>query len=105
MLMLPVPTKARRRIKTITEQILLQGDLHMVSRIQKELIIIKESQGKKTLKVLQGTLHLPGTKVYFLYIAILVQTLGTWKNIVEKITKTNIMVLVNLLEAIFKNNS
>ena len=102
MLMLPVPTKARRRIKTTTEEIILQGDLHMVSRIQKAMNIIKESQGKKTSKVLQGTLPLPGTKVYFLDIAILVQILGTWKNIVGDITKTSIMVLVNLLKAILQ---
>ena len=50
----------------------------MVSRIQKAMNIIKESQGKKTSRVLQGTLHHPGTKVYFLDIAILVQNLGTW---------------------------
>ena len=74
----------------------------MVSRIQKAMNIIKESQGKKTSRVLQGTLHLPGTKVYFLDIAILVQTLGTWKKIVGHITKTNIMVPINLLEAILQ---
>jgi len=102
MLMLTVPARARRRIKKTTEEILLQGDLHMVSRIKKAINIIKESQGKKTSKVLQGTLHLPSTKVYFLVIAILVQTLGTWQKIVGHITKTNIMVPVNLLEAILQ---
>ena len=74
----------------------------MVPRIQKEMNIIKESQGKKTSRVLQGTLHLPSTKVYFLDIDILVQTLGTWQNIVGKITKINIMVPVNILEAILQ---
>ncbi len=74
----------------------------MVPRIQKEMKIIKESQGKRTLEVYQGNLHLPGTKVYFLVISILVQTLGTWKKIVGHITKTNIMVPVNLLETILQ---
>ena len=74
----------------------------MMSRIQKAMNIIKESQGKKTLEVHQGKLHLPGTKVYFLVIAILVQTLGTWKNIVGHITKTNIMVPINILEPILQ---
>ena len=74
----------------------------MVSRIQKEVNIIKEFQSKKTSEVLQGTLHLPGTKVYFLVVAILVQTLGTWKNTVGHITKKNILALVNLLEAILQ---
>ena len=80
------------------EETLLQGDLQMMSRIQKEMNIIKEFQGKKTSEVL----HLPGTKVYFLVIAILVQTLGIWKNIVGHITKTNIMVPLNLLKAILQ---
>ena len=79
MLMHHVPAKAKRRFKTTMEEILLQGDLQMMSRIQKTMNIIKESQGKKTSEVHQGKLHLPGTKVYFLVIAILVQTLGTWK--------------------------
>ena len=57
---------------------------------------------KKDSRVLQGTLHLPSTKVYFLDIAILVQTLGTWQKIVGHITKTNIMVPVNLLQAILQ---
>ena len=74
----------------------------MVSRIQKTMNIIKESQGKNTLEVHQGKLNLRGTKVYFLVIAILVETLGMWQNIVGHITKTNIMVPVNLLEAILQ---
>ena len=83
-------------------EILLQGDLKMVSRIQKAMNIIKEYQGKKTSKLHQGNLHLQGTKVYFLVIAILVQTLGTWKNIVGHITKIIIMVPFNLREAILQ---
>lgn len=43
MLMLPVPAKERRRVKTTTEEILLQGDLQMVSRIQNKMNMIKES--------------------------------------------------------------
>ena len=74
----------------------------MVSRIQKVMNIIKESQGKKTLEVHQGNLHLLGIKVYFLVIAILVQTLGTWKTIVGHITKINIMVPVYIREAILQ---
>ena len=102
MLILPAPAKAMRRVKTTMEEILLQGDLQMMSRIQKEMNIIKEFQGKKTSEVLQGTLHLPSTKLYFLVIAILVQTLGMWQKIVGYITNTNIMVPVNLLEAILQ---
>ena len=64
--------------------------------------IIKGSQGRMTLEEHQGKLHPLGTKVYFLVIAILVQTLGTWKNIVGHITKKNIVVLANLLEAILQ---
>ena len=91
MLMLPILAKSRRRIKTTLEEILLQEDLQMVSRIQKAMNIIKESQGKKTSEVHQGNLHLRGTKVYFLVIAILVQTLGTWRKIVDLI-----MIPINL---------
>jgi len=102
MLMLPVPAKARRRVKTTMEEILLQVYLQMVSRIQKVMNIIKESQGRKTLEVHQGNLHLLRTKVYFLVIPIHVQTLGTWQKIVGHITKINIMVLINLRDAILQ---
>ena len=70
-IMLPVPIKARRRVKETMEEILLQEDLQMMSRIQKAMNIIKESQGRKASEVHQGNLHLPGTKVYFLVIVIL----------------------------------
>jgi len=66
------------------------------------MVIIKGSQGKKTSEVHQGNLLLQGTKVYFLVISIFVQTLGTWQKIVGHITKINIMVLVNLQEAILQ---
>jgi len=98
-LMLPVPVKARRSVKATMEEILLQGDLQMLSRIQKAMNIIKESQGKNTSELHQGNLHLPGTKVYFLVISILVQILGTLQKIVGHISKTNIMVPANLLES------
>ena len=74
----------------------------MVSRIQKVMNIITESEGKKNSEVHQGNLLLLGTKVYLLVIVILVQTLDTWQNIVGHITKTYIMVPVNLLEAILQ---
>ena len=74
----------------------------MVSRMQEVMDIIRGSQGKMTLEAHQGNLHPPGTKVYFLVIVILVQTLGTWQKIVGHITKTIIMVPVNLLEAILQ---
>jgi len=64
--------------------------------------IIKESQDKKNPEVHKGNIHLPGTKVYFLVIAIHVQTLGTWQKIVGHIIKTNTMVPINLLEAILQ---
>ena len=102
MVMLPAPLKARRRVKTTMEETLLQEEMQMVSRMQEEMVISKGSQGKKTSKVHQGNLLLPGTKVYFLVIVILVQTLGTWKKIVGHITKINIMVPVNLREAILQ---
>ena len=52
-----------------------------------------------TSEVHQGNLHPPGTKVYFLVIAILVQILGTWQKIVGHTTSTNIMVPISSLEA------
>ena len=64
--------------------------------------IIRGSQGRMTLEKHQGNLHPLGTKVYFLVIFILVQTLGTWKNIVGHITKTIIMVPINLLGEILQ---
>lgn len=100
--MLLVPAKSRRRVKTTIEEISLQEDLQMMSRIQKAMNIIKESQGKKASEVHQGNLLLPGTKVYFLVITIRVQTLGTWQNIVGHITKITIMVPVNLQEEILQ---
>ena len=62
MLMLPVPTKASWRVKTTMEETFLQEEMQMVSRMQEEVVIIKGSQGKKTLEVHQGKLLLPGNK-------------------------------------------
>jgi len=67
----------------------------MMSRIQKVMNIIKESQGRKASEVHQGNLHLPGTKFYFLVIVILVQTLDTWQKIIGFI-----MIPFDLREAI-----
>ena len=83
------------------EETLLQEDMQMVSRMQEAINLIKGSQDRMVLEVHQINLHRLGTKLYFLVIYILVQTLGTWQNIVGNITKTNIMVPVNLLEEIF----
>lgn len=74
----------------------------MVSMMQEVMDIIKGSQGKKTSEIHQGNLHLLGTKVSFLFFVILLRTMGTWQNIVGKITNINIMVLVNLRETIFQ---
>ena len=56
------------------------------------MIIIKGSQDRKTLEVHQGNIHLPCTKVYFLVIFVLVQTLVTWEKIVKHIIKIDVMV-------------
>ena len=65
--------------------------------------IIKGSQGRMTLEVHQGNIHPPGTKVYFLVIAILVQILGTWQRIIGHTTRTNIMVHISSLEVNFQD--
>ena len=74
----------------------------MMSRMQEAMVIIKGSQGRKASEVHQGNLHLPGTKVYFLVIVILVQTLVTWQKIVEHIIKIDVMVPDNLQETILQ---
>ena len=56
------------------------------------MVLSKGSQGRKALEVHQGNLHLPGTKVHFLVIVILVQTLVTWQKIVKHIIKIDVMV-------------
>ena len=43
-----LPVLAKARVKMTLEETLLQGYLQMMSRIQKEMNIIKEFQGKKT---------------------------------------------------------
>jgi len=90
--MLPFPEKARMRVKIAMEETFLQ----------EEMVIIKGSQGNKTLEEHQRNLLLLGTKLYFLVIAILVQNLGIWQKIVGHITKIIIMFPVNIREAILQ---
>ena len=98
MLMLPVPTKERIRVKATMNEILFQEEMQMMSRTQEAMVIIKGYEGRKTSEVHQGNLHLPGTNVYFLVIVILVQTLVTWQNIVKHIIKIDVMVPNHLIE-------
>ena len=58
-----------------------------MSKSKEAMVIIKGSQGRKASEVHQGNLHLQGTKVHFLVIVILVQTLVTWKKTVKHIIK------------------
>ena len=67
-----------------------------MSRMLEAMVIIKGTQDRKTSEVHQGNLLLPGTKVYFLVIVILVKSLDTWKRIVEHTIKIDIMVPNNL---------
>ena len=62
------------------------------------MVIIKGSQGRKASEVHQGNLHLPGTKVHFLAIVILVQTLVTWQKTVKHIIKIDVMVPNHLIQ-------
>ena len=64
------------------------------------MVIIKGSQGRKTSEVHQGNLHLPGTKVHFLVIVILAQTLVIWQKIVEHFMEIDVVVPDNLQEII-----
>ena len=66
------------------------------------MVIIKGSQGKKALEVHQGNLHLLGTKVHFLVIVILVQTLVIWQKTVENFIEIDGMVSDNLQETILQ---
>lgn len=63
--MLPVLAKARIRVNTTMEEMVMN--------------IIKESQGKNNLEVHQGNLYLLGIKLYFLVIAILYKLLAHGK--------------------------
>ena len=71
-----------------------------MSKRQVGVVIIKESQGRKALEVRQGNLHLPGTKVHFLVIVILVQTLVIWQKTVEHFMEIDVVVPDNLQEII-----
>ena len=62
------------------------------------MVIIKGSQGIKDSEVHQGNLHLPSTKVHFLVIFILVQTLVTWQKTVKHIIKIDVVVPNHLIE-------
>ena len=107
-MMLLVPAKARRKIKATIEEILLQvenqlqEEILMMSKRQEAMVIIKGSQGRKASEVHQGNLHLPGTKVHFLVIVILVQTLVIWQKTVEHFMEINAVVSENLQETILE---
>ena len=64
------------------------------------MVIIKESQGSKASEVHQGNLHLPGTKVHFMVIVMLAQTLVIWQKTVEHFMEIDVVVLDNLQEII-----
>jgi len=70
----------------------------MMTKMREAMVIIKGSQGRKASEVHQGNLHLPGTKVHFLVIVILVQTLVTWQKTVKHIIKIDVMVPNHLIE-------
>jgi len=55
------------------------------------MVIIKGSQGRKASEVHQGNLHLPGTKVHFLVVVILVQTLVIWQKTVKHLIEIDII--------------
>ena len=71
-----------------------------MSKRQVGMVIIKESQGRKASEVRQGNLHLPGSKVHFLAIVILVQTLVIWQKTVENFMEIDVVVPDNLQEII-----
>ena len=73
-----------------------------MSKRQDAMVIIKGSQGSKASEVHQGNLHLPGTKVHFLVIVMLVQTLVIWQKTVEHFIKINVVVSNNLQETILE---
>ena len=106
--MLLVPTKTRRKIKATIEEILLQvenqlqEEMLMMPKRQEAMVVIKGSQGRKASEVHQGNLHLRGTKVHFLVIVILVQTLVIWQNTVEHLIEIDVIVLDNLQETILQ---
>ena len=64
------------------------------------MVIIKGSQGRKASEIHQGNLHLPGTKVHFVVIVILVQTLVIWQKTVKHLIEIDVIVSNNLQETI-----
>jgi hypothetical protein len=71
-----------------------------MAKRQEAMVIIKGSQGSKASEVHQGNLHLPGTKVHFLVIVILAQTLVIWQKTVEHFMEIDVVVPDNLQEII-----
>ena len=66
------------------------------------MVIVKGSQGSKASEVHQGNLHLPSTKVHFLVIVMLAQTLVIWQKTVEHLIEIDVMVSDNLQEIILQ---
>ena len=71
-----------------------------MSKKQDAMVIIKGSQGSKASEVHQGNLHLPGTKVHFMVIVMLAQTLVIWQKTVEHLMEIDVVVPDNLQEII-----
>ena len=74
----------------------------MMSKMREAMVIIKGSQGRKASEVHKGNLHLPGTKVHFLVIVILAQTLVIWQKTVEHFMEIDVVVPDNLQEIILQ---
>ena len=87
-------------MKDAIEEIQLQEEMKLMAKRQEAMMIIKGSQGSKASEVRQGNLHLPSTKVHFLVIVILVQTLVIWQKIVEHFMEIDVVVPDNLQEII-----
>ena len=66
------------------------------------MVINKGSQGSKASEVHQGNLHLPGTKVHFMVIVMLAQTLVIWQKTVEHFMEIDVVVPDNLQETILE---
>ena len=64
------------------------------------MVIIKGSQGSKASEVHQENLRLSGTKVHFMVIVMLAQTLVTWQKTVEHFMEIDVVVPDNLQEII-----
>ena len=73
-----------------------------MAKRQDAMVIIKGSQGSKASEVHQGNLHLPGTKVHFMVIVTLVQTLVIWQKTVEHFIEIDVVVSDNFQEIILQ---